>query len=84
MNSTPAVSKTRRTAKLFAVVRARPTRNALRHGLGLSVHTDPALSEDVETLAREIAGPGASAEMKEDEVRNLSHNLSRAGGPESG
>jgi hypothetical protein len=45
--------------------RARAARNALRHGLSLSVHADPSLSEDVETLAREIAGTGANSEMQE-------------------
>jgi hypothetical protein len=45
--------------------RARAARNALRHGLSLPVHADPALSEDVETLAREIAGLAASTEMQE-------------------
>jgi hypothetical protein len=45
--------------------RARSARNALRHGLSLAVHSDPALSEVVETLAREIAGPAANAEILE-------------------
>jgi hypothetical protein len=45
--------------------RARSARNALRHGLSLPVHSDPALSEVVETLAREIAGPTANAEILE-------------------
>ena len=37
--------------------RARSARNALRHALSLPVCSNPALSEEVETLAREIAGP---------------------------
>jgi hypothetical protein len=45
--------------------RARSARNALCHGLSLPVHSDPALSEIVETLAREIAGPTANAEILE-------------------
>jgi hypothetical protein len=45
--------------------RARAARNALRHGLSLPVCSDPALSDEVETLAREIAGPGASKERRE-------------------
>ena len=45
--------------------RARTARNALRHALSLPVCSNPALSEEVETLACEIAGPGASAETKE-------------------
>jgi hypothetical protein len=45
--------------------RARAARNALRHGLSLPVPSDPALSEEVETLAREIAGPDANTRIKE-------------------
>lgn len=45
--------------------RARSARNALRHGLSISVCSDPALSEEVETLAREIAGPDANPEISE-------------------
>ena len=45
--------------------RARSARNALRHGLSLPVNSNPALSEVVETLAREIAGPTANAEILE-------------------
>jgi hypothetical protein len=45
--------------------RARAARNARRHALSLPVCSDPALSEDVETLAREIAGPDANAEAQE-------------------
>ena len=45
--------------------RARTARNALRHGLSLPVCSDPALSEEVEALAREIAGPDANAEIQE-------------------
>ena len=45
--------------------RARAARNALRHALSLPACSNPALSEEVETLAREIAGPGANAETQE-------------------
>jgi hypothetical protein len=45
--------------------RARAARNALRHALSLPVCSNPALSEEVETLAREIAGSGANAETQE-------------------
>jgi hypothetical protein len=45
--------------------RARSARNALRHGLNLPVFSDRALSEEVEALAREIAGPDANREIQE-------------------
>jgi hypothetical protein len=45
--------------------RARVARNALRHGLNLPICSDPALSEEVEALAREIAGPDAGARIQE-------------------
>jgi hypothetical protein len=45
--------------------RARAARNALRHALSLPVCSNPALSEEVETLAHEIAGPGANAETQD-------------------
>ena len=45
--------------------RARAARNALRHALSLPVCSIPALSEQVEVLARKIAGPGANAETQE-------------------
>ena len=45
--------------------RARSARNALRHALSLSVYSDPLVSEEVETLAREIAGPDANAEIQD-------------------
>ena len=44
--------------------RARVVRNALRHGLSLPVSSLPMLCEQVDALAREIAGPGATAEIK--------------------
>jgi hypothetical protein len=45
--------------------RARAARNARRHGLSLPVCSDLALSEEVETLARAIAGPNANTETQE-------------------
>ena len=45
--------------------RARAARNALRHALSLPVCSNPALLEEVETLAREIAGPDANAETQD-------------------
>ena len=45
--------------------RTRSARNALRHGLSLPIYSDRALSEEVEALAREIAGLDANAEMQE-------------------
>jgi hypothetical protein len=45
--------------------RTRSARNALRHALSVPVYSDKALSEEVEALAREIAGADASAEMQE-------------------
>ena len=38
-------------------------RNALRHGLSLPVHSNQGLFEEIETLAREIAGPDAGPEI---------------------
>jgi hypothetical protein len=45
--------------------RTRSARNARRHALSVPVYSDKALSEEVEALAREIAGADASAEMQE-------------------
>lgn len=45
--------------------RTRSARNALRHGLSLPVCPDPALCEEVEALARDIAGTDANAEILE-------------------
>jgi len=41
--------------------RARAARNTLRHALNLSIYSDPALSEEVEALAREIVGTDVDA-----------------------
>jgi hypothetical protein len=53
--------------------RVRAARNALRHALSLPVCSHPALSEDIATLAREIAGPDANAEIQE-----LAHQIAEA------
>jgi hypothetical protein len=45
--------------------RYRAARNALRHGLSLPLSSDPALSEEVEALAREMAGTDANVEIQE-------------------
>ena len=45
--------------------RTRAARNALRHALSLPVCSIPDLSEEVQALAREIAGPGANVETQE-------------------
>jgi hypothetical protein len=45
--------------------RARSARNALRHGLSLPLYSDPAVCEEVEALAREIAGNDANAEIQQ-------------------
>jgi hypothetical protein len=44
--------------------RARSAKNALRHGLSLSVTSDPILSAEIEVLASEIAGKGASQQLQ--------------------
>ena len=44
--------------------RARSARNAFRHGLSLSIQSDQALGEEAQTLARQIAGPSASAQIQ--------------------
>ena len=45
--------------------RAHSARNARRHGLSLPVLSNPALSEEVEPLARSISGAGATPEILE-------------------
>ena len=38
---------------------ARAARNALRHGLNVPIYSDPAMTEELDMLAREIAGAEA-------------------------
>ena len=45
--------------------KARSAQNALRHGLNVSVLSDPLLTPQVEAIARQIAGPEAGAEALE-------------------
>jgi hypothetical protein len=45
--------------------RSHAARNALRHALSLPVSSDSVLSEEVETLAREIVGTDGNAEIQE-------------------
>ncbi|SRR5260370_539889 len=49
----------RSTGPKTAVGRARAATNARRHGLRVPVLSDPALSAEVEAMAREIAGDGS-------------------------
>lgn len=53
--------------------RARASRNTLRHCLSLPVYSNPGLSEEVEALAHQIAGPNANAE-----TRLLAHRVAEA------
>ena len=49
--------------------KARSAQNAFRHGLNVSVLTDPALALRAEAMARRIAGPEADAEALENARR---------------
>jgi hypothetical protein len=53
------------TGPTTAQGRTRAARNALRHGLSLPLYSDRAWSEEVEALAREIAGTDTNAEIQE-------------------
>jgi hypothetical protein len=67
--------------------RGRSAQNALRHGLSLPVFSDPAMSQEVAALARQIAGADAAPEIQElarriaeaqvdlQRVRDLRHDL---------
>jgi hypothetical protein len=54
-------------------------RNAFRHGLSLPACSNPPFSKEVEALAREIAGPDATAEIQElaRQIAELQTDLSR-------
>jgi hypothetical protein len=45
--------------------RANSAKNALRHALSVPIGSDPVFSQQIETLAREIASTDADAELKE-------------------
>lgn len=45
--------------------KSRASKNALRHGLNLSIAADPVLNAQANSLARDIAGQGATADMRE-------------------
>ena len=62
------------TGPKTALARARAARNALRHGLSLSIHSARALSEEVEALAREIAG----TDVDDAERRELACRIAEA------
>jgi hypothetical protein len=49
--------------------RSHAARNALRHALSLPIYSDPALSEEMKALAREIVGTDTSAETQELALR---------------
>jgi hypothetical protein len=53
------------TGPRTAAGKASAASNARRHGLNLSVLADPALTAEVEDLAREIGGEGANPELQE-------------------
>ena len=55
--------------------RARSIRNAHRHGLSLPVLADPASSQEVEELAREIAGPSTTLKSMNSHVESQRHKL---------
>ena len=44
--------------------RARSAKNALRHGLSVPVEYDQVLCDEVQALARQIAGPNTSADIQ--------------------
>src|SRR5271165_4016531 len=49
------------TGPKSGVGKARTSRNALRHGLNLSIWSDPTLAPEAEAIARRIAGSKASS-----------------------
>ena len=70
MTSTRKIEANRKNARAStgpktAQGRARLARNALRHGLSLPVCSDRVLCEEVESLARKIAGTEANVEIRQ-------------------
>jgi hypothetical protein len=53
------------TGPKSAVGKAHAAKNALRHGLNISIYADPALAPEIETIAQEIAGANAHREAFE-------------------
>jgi hypothetical protein len=53
------------TGPKTAAGKARAAQNAFRHGLNVSVLSDPLLAPEVEAMARKICGPDADAETLE-------------------
>ncbi len=87
------VNARKSTGPLTVHAKARISRNALRHGLNIPVLCDPALSKQVEKLARKIAGETsnavlfhcacavAEAQVDIDRVRRARHALLLRGLP---
>ena len=70
MTSAPQLQANRANARASTGPRTRhgkirSAQNARRHGLSVSVLTDPLLSQDAEALAQALAGEGASALLLE-------------------
>jgi hypothetical protein len=53
------------TGPKTALGKSRAARNALRHGLNVSLLSDPAVAPEVEAMAQKIAGPRPNAEALE-------------------
>jgi hypothetical protein len=53
------------TGPKTAAGKARAAKNALRHGLNVSVHADPMIAPLVEAITSKIVGPDADAQMLE-------------------
>ena len=53
------------TGPKTALGKSRAAQNALRHGLNVSLLSDPAVAPEVETMAQKIAGPRANADALE-------------------
>jgi hypothetical protein len=62
-----------RQARVLKSGKARAALNACRHGLSLSVTSNPVLAEQVETLAREFAG-----RSRDPEIGQLAHDVAEA------